>query len=231
MPCNAMKMRNERKDDLMNLKEAFRYQNYLTMLFSAATSYLRTRENLVRIKQEHLRKSVNPDAQDEIMDATAERPYAQNNGIIIAFANAVLEEKYALCIAIDIAKSDCYMNIDAETQRNTRRRELADTLNRISSIKPAERKTQGSDFKFTATGEQARYYYTVKETTAIDFDRTKVKVLAKKLAKEADAASTELDRCIVSTEVDFIPAFDVSDSVEDALSAFEERLNFEHRAV
>lgn len=215
----------------MNLKEAFRYQNYLGTLFASANSFLRGKQNLVRIQQEHQRKSANPDAQDEVLDATPERIYAQDNGTIINFMKAVMDEKHALSLAINKAKAACPIDIDAETSYNTMRRSVVGVLDYIGSIKPSEAKLQGSDFKFNVTGEQVLYYYPIKAITTIDFDRNKVKSLGKRLAKEADETSTALDRCMIEITVDFCPTFDVSDSVEDALEAFEEQQNYERRAV
>ncbi len=215
----------------MNLKESFRYQNYLTTLFSEVSSYLNNRRNLVRVRQDHLRKSANPDAQDETVDATQERVYVQDNGTIIAFMKAIMDEKYALAIAIGKAKSACSIDIDAETAYNSLRRGMAATLERVCSIKSSECKTQGSDFKFNATGDQVRYYYDIKEVTTIDFDRNSVKHLAKTLAKEADETSSALDRCMIDVCVDFYPSFNVSDSVEDALESFATQRKIERHAV
>lgn len=215
----------------MNLKEAFRYQNYLGTLFATASSYLRNKNNLVRVQQEHLRKSANPDAQDEVVDATTERMYEQNVDTIIDFMKAIIDEKYRLSLAVDKAKAGQSIDVDAETSRNTMRRAMVGVLEYIGSIKPSESKRQGSDYKFTATGEQASYYYNMKETVTIDFDRSKVKHLSKELAKDADETSTALDRCMIDDSVDFVPFFNVSDSIEDALESFEAQLKSERRAV
>lgn len=215
----------------MNLKESFRYQNYLAMLFTSISAYLNDRRNLVCVKQEHLRKSANPEAQDETVDATKERAYAQSNGTIIEFMKAVMEEKHSLAIAIGKAKAGCVIDIDAEAAHNSLRRGMAATLEHVCAIKPSECKTQGSDFKFNATGDQVRYFYDIKEITTIDFDRNGVKRLAKNLAREADEASSALDRCMIDVNVDFVPSFNVSDSVEDALEAFAAQKKIERHAV
>lgn len=215
----------------MNLKESFRYQNYLGTLFSNVSTYLQDKRNLVLVKQEHLRKNANPDAQDETIDASKEKVFEQDNGTIIEFMKAVMDEKYALAIAIDKAKASCSIDIDAETSRNTYRRNMATILERITAIKPSECKTQGSDFKFNATGDQVRYIYDIKETTTINFDRNKVKRLAKNLARQADETSTEIDRCMIDTNVNFYPYFNVGDSIEDALDSFEAQKKYEDHAV
>ncbi len=215
----------------MNLKESFRYQNYLAKLFADISGYLQDKRNLVCVKQEHLRKNANPDAQDETVDATYKRLFAQSNGVIVDFMKSIIDEKQALSIAIGKAKAACPTDIDAVSSCNAMLRGMATVLERMCAIKPSELKTQGSDFKFNATGEQVRYCYDVIETTTIDFDRNKVKRLAKALAAEADENSATLDRCMIDVNVNFTPMFSVSDSTEDALEAFAAQRDYERHAV
>ena len=208
----------------MNLKESFQYQNHLTAMYNTVLSYLNNKENLVVVTQEHLRSIANPDAKDETLDATKERAFSQNVDAILAFVSAIVAEKYALTIAINRAKFACSMDIDAETTRNSMLRNLYSVLENICKIKSSERKIQGADFKFNINGEQMKYYYDVKETTTEDFDRANVKAMAKDMRKTADNVSSMLDHCMVETEVSFQPAFDISDSVEDALNAFSAQI-------
>lgn len=215
----------------MNLKEAFRYQNYLSSLVNSLSSYLSCRNHLVRVQQCHLRKNANPDAQDEVIDATTERPYEQDNGTIIQFMKAVMDEKYSLSLAINKAKAGCSIDVDAATSANLLRRNMASSLESICAIKPSEKKLQGSDFKFNANGEQVCYYYDIKETTTIDFDRAAAKRLAKSPTKEADEVSAALDRAMLDVAVIFYPSFNLSDSVADALEAFATQQKLEKHAL
>lgn len=189
-------------------------------MYNTVLSYLSNKENLVVVTQEHLRSAANPDAKDEMLDATKERAFSQNVDTILAFVDAIIHEKYVLTIAINKAKAACPVDIDAETTRNSMLRNLYSALENICKIKSSERKIQGADFRFNINGEQMKYYYDVKETTTEDFDRANVKAMAKDMIKTADNVSSMLDHCMVETEVPFRPAFDVSDSVEDALNAF-----------
>ena len=215
----------------MNLKESFRYQNYLTRLFNEVQSCLGNRNNMVHVQQVHMRHNANPDAQDETIDASKERPYTQDNGTVIAFMECLITEKYELARAIGKAKASCAIDIDAETAHNTMRRNMATTLERIGNIKPSECKAQGYDFKFNATGEQVRYCYDIKETTTIDFDRNHVKHLVKSLNGDADETSNALDRCMIDVQVSFTPMFNTSDSFDDALEAFAAQRKMDRRAV
>ena len=215
----------------MNLKEAFRYQNYLNDLFSQMKFYAADRRNFLIVKQEHFRSKVNPEAVDETIETTKEREYTQDNKTIISFMSALIEEKHRLSIAIDKAKAACEIDIDAETAHNNKRRDMALLLKTIAGIKPSERKTTGRDFKFNANGEQVEYCYEINEVSTIDFDRNAVKGLFRKLSRESDDMSAKIDRCMIDVIVEFEPMFDVSDSVEDALCDYEEKLRIERKAV
>lgn len=58
----------------MILKEAYRYQNYLTRLINEGLAILNTRGFITTTKQVHNRKKTNPDAENE--DMYIEKPYA-----------------------------------------------------------------------------------------------------------------------------------------------------------
>ncbi len=52
----------------MILKESFRLQNHLNDLGQQAMFYLSKTENVMKIKQEHLRNKSNPKAENEIIE-------------------------------------------------------------------------------------------------------------------------------------------------------------------
>lgn len=205
----------------MNLKEAFRYQNYLTNLFDVASSYLRNRQNLVHVTQFHLRNEANPDVDNVRIDATTERPYSCHNDVLLAFLNSVMEEKHNLAILIGKAKASCPIDIDAETASNSIRRNAIHTLGGAIAIKSSETKKQGNDFKFNVAGDQVRYVYDITEVKNIDFNRNRFKGMLRALSQKADEVSAAIDRCMIDVELPkFVPMFDISDSVDDAIEAF-----------
>lgn len=204
----------------MNLKEAFRYQNYLEKMFQNAGIFLHSKANITKVQQEHMRSKANPDASDETIDASVERVVDCSPDMVVNYLLAVLREKHDLSIAVNNAKRSIDFDMDAEVTVNKFRQSAKATLDDMCRVKPSERITKGSDFKFNAEGNQVSYYYDVKETTSIDFNRDVVRSLVKELAAESDRVSAEADRCIIETEVDFRPSFDLADSFEDSLAAF-----------
>lgn len=199
----------------MNLKESYRYANYLDRLLMTADTYLRNKGFVTTTEQNHLRSKANPDAQDEKIEV--QKPYDVDftPNDIIDFVVKVINEKENLFSAIADAKAATEINIDNAIAMNKKRQSFVNTLNSIVSIKPNETQSMGKDYKFDINNEQKPYSYQIISKTSIDFDRTSVKGLIKKYNKECDEVSSKLDEIEITTHVDFTPLFDVNDSFED----------------
>lgn len=203
----------------MNLKESYRYANYLDSLLNTTYSYLRNNAFITTTKQTHLRSKANPDAQDEIIDVQKPYDVEFTPNDLVDFAVKVINEKEELSNAIAIAKSDVEINIDNAISMNKKKQEFARLLNCLADIKSTEKQKSGSDYKFNADGNQVSYYYTVLETTSIDFDRNDVRKLSKKYLRETDEISSKLDAIEITTILNFEPKFDVNSTFEECVLA------------
>lgn len=201
----------------MNLKESYRYANYLDGLLSTAYSYLRNKGFVTTTKQNHLRSKANAEALDEVVDVPKQYDVDFTPNSLIDFVVNVLNEKEYLVNAIADAKSNTEINIDNAISMNKKKQEFVNVLNSLASIRPGERQKNGSDYKFNAEGNQVQYCYTVLETTSIDFDRNDVRALSKKYLKETDDISSKLDSIEINTILDFEPKFDVNSTFEEAV--------------
>lgn len=204
----------------MNLKESYRYSNYLDRLLNTAYNYLRNKGFVTTTKQNHLRSKANSEAIDEVVNV--QKPYdidfTPNN--VIDFVIKVLVEKNLLTDAIAKAKSDTEINIDNAIAMNKKKHEFISALNTIVNLKSSDKVTQGVDYKFNQQdGNQIRYYYNIEETTTIDFDRNDVKALIKKYSKECDDISAKLDAIEINTIVNHTPLYDITDTFEDLVKA------------
>lgn len=199
----------------MNLKESYRYANFLDRLLITAETYLRNKGFVTTTEQNHLRSKANPDAQDEKIEV--QKPYDVDftPNDIIDFVVKVINEKEKLFLAIADAKATTEINIDNAIAMNKKKQSFVNTLNSIVSIKPNETQSMGKDYKFDINNEQKPYSYQIISKTSIDFDRTSVKGLIKKYNKECDEISSKLDEIEITTQVNFTPLFDVNDSFED----------------
>lgn len=200
----------------MNLKESYRYANYLDTLLNTAYRYLQNKGFITNTKQNHLRSKANNEAIDEVIEV--QKPYdvdfAPND--VIDFVVDVITEKELLADAIAKAKSNTEINIDNAIAMNKKKQAFVYVLNGIVNIKPSEKITQGTDYKFNQQdGNQIRYYYNIEETTTIDFDRNDVKALIKKYSKECDDISAKLDAIEINTVVEHTQKYDISDTFED----------------
>ena len=199
----------------MNLKESYRYANYLDDLLNKVSSYLRNDKFVTTTKQEHLRSKVNSEATDEVIDVQKPYDVEFTPNDVINFAVKVLAEKGKLADAIAIAKANAEINIDTAIALNKKKQYFANTLEALSNIKPRQRTTSGKAYRFNINNEQVPYTYDIEETTTIDFDRNDVRNLVKKYLKEADEISAKLDAIEINTQVLFECSWDVNDNFED----------------
>lgn len=199
----------------MNLKESYRYANYLDGLLSTAYTYLRNKGFVTTTVEEHLRSKSNPDVEDETIEV--QKPFDVEfspNGVI-DFVVKVIEEKEKLSESIAKAKNTTDVNIDNAIAMNKKKHGFVSVLNGIADIKPSETKTIAKGYKFDINGEQKPYVYDVNRKTSIDFDRTDVRNLIKKYLKETYEISAKLDLIEITTIVDFVPTFDINSKFEE----------------
>ena len=202
----------------MILKEAFRYQNYLTSLFVQATSYLSREDFITTTTQNHNRSMVNPDAQDEKISVPKVFNVDYKPNDLIDFVVKLIDEKQKLSNAITEAKKSLDMDIDAAMSMNKTKQDFISVLRRMASIKSTESEKEGTSYKFNNDGDQVSYRYPVKEVKAIDYNRNTVKGLISKYKKETDQISTTRDRIDIMTDVDYTPVWEVDTPLEDILN-------------
>lgn len=201
----------------MILKEAFRYQNYLSSLFTETVGYLSREDFITTTTQNHNRKKSNPDADDE--EVIVQKPYNVEfkPNDLIDFAVKLIDEKQKLSDAITEAKKITSFDVDAAMSMNKTKQSFIHVLRRMASIKPIESEKEGVSYKFNNDGDQVSYRYPIKEVKTIDYDREDVKKLIDKYKKETDKISTERDRIDIMTEVDYKPIWEVDTPLEDII--------------
>ena len=203
----------------MNLKESYRYANYLDSLLRRAYTYLGNTGFVTTTVEEHLRKQSNSDVENETIEVQKPFDVEFSPNDVIDFVVKVIEEKEKLSEAIAEAKSTTEINIDNAISMNKKKQGFVSVLNGIADIKPSETKTTSKSYKFDINGEQKPYVYDVNRKTSIDFDRTDVRNLIKKYLKETDEISSKLDLIEITTQVDIEPRFDVNDKFEELVVA------------
>ena len=201
----------------MNLKESYRYANYLDSLLRRAYTYLGNTGFVTTTVEEHLRSKSNPDVDDETIEVQKPYDVEFTPNQVIDFVVKVLDEKEKLSDAIAKAKSTTEINIDNAVAMNKKKQSFVSVLNGIADIKPSEKIVNGTGYKFNQEGNQVKYFYSIKQITSIDFDRKNIRNLIKKYAKETDDISTKLDLIEVTINVEYEPLFDINDNFEECI--------------
>ena len=207
----------------MNLKESYRYANYLDELLSTAYTYLRNKGFVTTTVEEHLRKQSNPDVENETIEVQKPFDVEFTPNDVIDFVVKVITEKEKLSAAIAKAKNTTDVNIDNAIAMNKKKQGFVSVLNGIADIKPTESITTGNDYKFNNEGNQVKYFYNIKRITTIDYNRTDIKNLIKKYLKETDDISAKLDLIEITTIVQFTPLFNINTSFEDSIVEYIDR--------
>lgn len=203
----------------MNLKESFRYQNFLEAVIGAAGSSLTSSEHCLKTTRNHLRKAANPDVDDVVEEVKVDEFFANDD--ILKFVEFIIEEKSKLSEAISKAKSSLPFDVDAAIATNKFRQRVCSTIrNMLRYSTPSKRVENGRDYKFNLEGNQVGYVYNIEVTKEVTYDVDSAKRMLKQLIVKSDEVSSAIDNAMVTTEVDYQPPFDVNDSFEDVMTEF-----------
>jgi len=209
----------------MNLKEAFRFQNKLGTLMEESERILNYEANITKVENTYLRRKVFDGAENETVVDTPPTEFAEDITGLVRFLIHLMEQREKLSKAIHAAKSALPIDMDSEVGLNAKRQEIARVLKRMADIRNSEVLISGggTGYRFNQEGNQVVYRCDVKRVTTINFDRKAVKNYAAEMNRRADAVSSELDRCMVNSEVAYEASFDVNDSFAEVFEAFVQR--------
>lgn len=202
----------------MNLKESFRYQNFLENMLAYAGNSLTDREHSLTITKNHLRKKANAEAED--MMETVDAGEFFKNDDVLKFMTMLVEERSKLTNAIGKAKASIGFDLDAAIETNKFRQTVANRVKTMLRFTASKRTERGTDYKFNVEGNQTQYYYDIEVKANEAFDRSVAKDTMRKLILEADKVSAEIDSAMINTMVEYDAPFNVNDSFEDVMTDF-----------
>lgn len=207
----------------MNLKEAFRYQTYLDSLLLSAGQSIKQESHCLITTKNHKCNKANSEASDfsEVVEVDEFTP----NDDVIRFLNFLIDEKWKLTSAINMAKSSIDFDIDAYTEQNKYRQSVYRYIKDMLSKKAGKRIDTAYGFKFNAEQNQVSYRYDVEVITEEAFDRKAAKRCMKNIIADSDKISSKIDEAKINTVVVYEPIFDVNDSFEDAIEIFLENVD------
>lgn len=203
----------------MNLKESFRYQNFLEDQLKEARFSITASEHCLTTIKTHQMKKANAEAEDIIEQVQVDEFPANND--VIAYLVWLVDEKAKLTSAISKAKESLDFCLDAAIETNKFRQSISGSIQTMLRFAPTKKIEKGRDYKFNVEGNQTPYYYDVEITTKEAFDRAKSKSIMRELITKADEVSTQIDLAMINTMVDYEPLFDVNETFEDIMSEFK----------
>ena len=218
----------------ISLNEAFRYQNFLTKMREELSYFLEDNSFVITRSEEHYRKDAAPGLVNETIIRDRDEIY---NGITpnaaIKVLSEVNREREKLSAAIHKAKQSVCLKsgvgIDEAVMLNKERRAIADVFKYLAFLKPIPQRLKrngGSVYKFTESekngAQQVMISYDVLIKSAIDYDRNNVKSEYKRLLKEADSISSEIDEVFAGKIVEFDMAYDIRSTIHEIIEDMSE---------
>ena len=203
----------------MNLKESFRYQNFLEKMMGRACLSIRTESHSLKTTKRHLKSKANPEVDDLTEVVECEKAFTPNDDVI-AFMEWLVNEREKLTTAIEEAKASVDFNINAAIETNKFRQRLNDAIKEMLTYSASKKIEQGRDYKFNAEGNQTPYYYDVEITTEEAYARDSAKKVMKDMASASDRVSNEIDAAMVNTVVNYEPVYDINETFDDVIAEF-----------
>lgn len=202
----------------MNLKEAFRYQNFLSSLMISARAHIVMEDRCLKTTKRHLIRESNPDADDK-EEIIACEDFVSND-TVLRFMKWIIDERYKLTRAIGLAKTKAGIYIDADIETNKIRQTACESIKRMLQYTATKKTEAGKAYKFNAEGNQSPYFYTIEVETTEAFNRDKAKELMYEIIAESDKKSSEIDSALINTVVDYEPVYSVNLSYDDIVRDF-----------
>lgn len=204
----------------MNLKEAFQAQNKIERLFDFVSGYLDDEKNLISTTEKHLRSKAVEGQQDEKINIVVDNKFPPDK--VIDFMLMLIDEREKLAKAIYAAKSSMKFDLDSAVDVNKKRHSAAETLRQLRNFKGSSllEKNSGVGYVFNKEGNQTTYRYDIERVKTIDYDRNRVRELIKKIQKEANKVSNEIDTALITTTVKYKLPFDMQASNLEVIEEF-----------
>lgn len=205
----------------MNLKESFRYQNFLDSLMKEAAASIQEAGHCLKVTRTHMRNKVNPDVTDYEEIVEDEAFFANDH--VIEFMMWLIAEREKLSNAITAAKASVGFDLDAAVETNKFRQSVNGAIKNMLRYSPSKRTERARDYKFNVEGNQMPYIYDVEIVSEEAYDRASAKKHMRSIISEADKTSAKIDAALINTVVDYEPSFDVNETFNDVMTDFIDR--------
>lgn len=211
----------------MNLKNAFRYSNFLTEQISQLQSLTYASKNYTTTKVTSFKSKAIKDEEDTIEILEVDRDFDCKMNDIYFIILDLISEKTKLEAEIALAKSgnkiDWKINgqevdLDTAVSYNRAIRKTVECFSKFEKLTSTTEKTKGSDYTFNINNEQVMYRYDVERVVEIDYDKDVIKAKNRKLKSEADNISDAIDAFMLKDIVSFEAKYDINSSMQDIVT-------------
>ena len=131
-------------------------------------------------------------------------------------------ERERCALAISAAKQKLPRNLDLEISLNKERHDLIKKYRSLLDLRNLRRDYMDTSYKFDIDGRQTAYNVPATVISTISFDRNAVRSKAEELTQQAKAASAWIDKALVTTDVDFVSRWNISDEFETIVAGVRE---------
>lgn len=215
----------------MNLKNAFRYSNFLTEQISQLQSLAYDSKNYTTTKVTSFKSKAIKDEEDTVEILEFDRDFNCKMNDIYFIILDLISEKTKLEAAIALAKSNNKIDwkidgqeidLDTAVSYNRATRKAIECFSKFEELTTVTEKAKGSDYTFNVNNEQVMYKYDVERVIEIDFDKDVIKAKNKKLRSEVDSISDAIDIFMLKDIVNFKAKYDSNSSMRDVIEAYTE---------
>jgi len=216
---------------MLNIKEAGRYANFLQRNIDLLKEFLDNDTLIYNTREEHFKSKVLKSENDEIRIIEEKSDLDISAEDAIYLVNSLINKKMELSMAINKAKALTLVDwtenneklpLDTAIEYNKNLRAFAMTsLENLTLNKSEEYIKDGIGYLINNEGNQSQYHYEIKVIRKINYDRTIVKGLYKKILNKADLLSDAIDNAMLKKTIDFEMEYNLHDSLEDLVEKYK----------
>lgn len=205
----------------MNLKEAFRYQKFLDSMMQQATNAMRNKTLCLDTEKTHYYNKADASLTDVVEAEEKNVQYTVED--LVALGHILIAERHKLTHAINVAKANADVDIDAYVEMNKFAMRMISGYRTILSFQSGKHKERGSGYRLNGEGNQTGYVYDIDVIDTEAYDRKEIKRQLHDVSVRADEVSSQIDSAMVNTQVDYEPVYDVNETLDDIMAEFVQK--------
>lgn len=207
----------------MTLQEAEQYKEQCEESILHFSSYLSSPENVYLIREEHRRKDIDPEAENEIII----RDPSQRDGFtaqeVLQALEKLLDEYEGLQRAIAFAKLQAETDIDRAETLQEHRRSFCDTLRMFPQLVPGTTVSMKKGHIMDAGGRLVSYDYEMETIDTPLLSQKSVTTYLRETEAEIEKWQEIIDCCRREMFIDYRPCMRVEGTIKEIVMSLREQ--------